>query len=35
MYARPEVTLKSNFYEIKVHVILLLPKQVWYQSDNK
>ena len=35
MSARPEVTLKTNSYEIKLTVILLLPKQVWSQSDNK
>ena len=35
MSARPEVTLNSNSYEIKLNVILLLPKQVWSQSDNK
>ena len=35
MSTRPEVTSKSKFYEIKVTVILLLPKQAWSQSDNK
>ena len=35
MSARPEVTVKSNSYEINFIVILLLPKQVWSQSDNK
>ena len=35
MSARPEATLKSNSYEIKLTVILLLPKQVLSQSDNK
>ena len=35
MAARPEVTLKSNFYEIKGIVILLFPKKVWSQSDTK
>ena len=35
MSARPEVTLKNIFNEIEVDVILLLPKQVWSQSDNK
>ena len=34
MSARPEVTL-IFFYEIEVDDILLLPKQVWSQSDNK
>ena len=35
MSTRPEATLKSNSYEIKLTVILLLPKQIWSQSDNK
>ena len=35
MSARPEAILKSNSYEIKLAFILLLPKQVWSQSDNK
>ena len=35
MSARPEATLKSNSYEIKLIFILLLPKQIWSQSDNK
>ena len=35
MFARPEATLKSNSYEIKLTFILLFPKQVWSQSDNK
>ena len=34
MSARPEATLKSNSYEIKLTFILLLPKQVWSQCDN-
>ena len=35
MSTRPEATLKSNSYKIELIVILLLPKQVWSQSDNK
>ena len=35
MSARPEATLKRISYEIKLNVILLLPKQVRSQSDNK
>ena len=35
MSARPEVPLKSVFYEIKVIVILLLPKQIWSQFESK
>ena len=35
MSAKPEATLKSNSDEIKLTFILLLPKQVWSQSDNK
>ena len=35
MSARPEATLKSNSYEIKLIAILLFPKQVLSQSDNK
>ena len=35
MSARPEATLKSNSYEIKLTFIVLLPKQVCSQSDNK
>ena len=35
MSARPEATLKSNSYEIKLTFILILPKQVWSLSDNK
>ena len=35
MSARPEAPLKSNSYEMKLAVILLLQKQVWSQSDYK
>ena len=34
MSARPEAIL-SNSYEIKLTFIVLLPKQVWSQSDNR
>ena len=35
MCAEAEANLKSNSYEIKLTFILLQPKQVWSQSDNK